>query len=113
MIYIGDVYQANRELKFDEHVKNILTICNQRSYLLKCLKGHGLPFKELHAVFCALIVSHILYTLPAWDGFLTADLKFSDMTEKQSFKLNKNLVKNAQTTDAKHWRGQQHIRVHK
>ena len=56
-------------LKFDEHVKNILTICNQRCYLFKCLKGQGLPSKELHTVFCALIVSRILYALPAWAVF--------------------------------------------
>jgi len=30
--------------------------------------------KELHTVFCALIVSRILYAVPAWGGFLTADL---------------------------------------
>ena len=69
---LGVTFSHN--LKFDEHVKNILTICNQRSYLLKCLKGQGLPSKELHIVFCALIVSRILYALPAWGGFLTADL---------------------------------------
>ena len=32
-----------------------------------------LSVKELHTVFCALIVSRISYTLPAWGGFLTAD----------------------------------------
>jgi len=34
-------------------------------YLLKCLKGQG---QELHTVFCALIVSRILYALPTWGG---------------------------------------------
>jgi len=37
-------------------------------------EGQGLPSKELHTVFCALIVSQILYALPARGGFLTADL---------------------------------------
>jgi len=69
---LGVTFSHN--LNFDEHVKNILTICNQRSYLLKSLKGQGLPSKELHTVFCALIVSRILYALPAWGSFLTADL---------------------------------------
>ena len=32
--------------KSDEHVKNILTICNQRCYLLKCL-----PSAQLNIVF--------------------------------------------------------------
>jgi len=61
-------------LKFDEHVKNILTICNQRCYLLKCLKGQGLPTAQLNIVFCAIILSRILYALPAWGGFLTVEL---------------------------------------
>jgi len=33
-----------------------------------------LTAKELNTVFYALIVSRILYALPAWGGFLTADL---------------------------------------
>jgi len=69
---LGDTFSHN--LKFDEHIKDILTICNQCSYLLKCLKGQDLLSKELHTDFCALIVSHILYALPTWGGFLTADL---------------------------------------
>jgi len=54
-------------LRFDEYVKNILTICNQRRYLLKCLKGQGLPSAQLNIVFCAIILSRILLH---WEGFL-------------------------------------------
>ena len=39
----GVIFSNMIRFKFDEHVKNILTICNQRCYLLKCLKGQGLP----------------------------------------------------------------------
>ena len=49
-------------------------LCNQRCYLLKCLKGQGLPTAQLNIVFCAIILSHILYALPAWGGFLTVEL---------------------------------------
>jgi len=59
----------SHNLQFDEHIKNILAICNQRSYLLKCLKGQGLPSNELHTVFCVLIVSRILYALAAYGSF--------------------------------------------
>jgi len=38
---LGIIFSHN--LKYDEHVKNILTICNQRSYLPKCLKGQLMP----------------------------------------------------------------------
>ena len=61
-------------LKFDKHVKNILTICSQRCYLLKCLKAQGLPAKQLNVVFSAIVMSRIIYALPAWGGFLSNDL---------------------------------------
>jgi len=32
----------------------------------------GLPAKQLNVVFCAIVVSRILYALPAWGGFLIA-----------------------------------------
>jgi len=69
---LGVTFCSN--LKFDEHVKNILTICSQRCYLLKCLKGQGLPAKQLNVVFCAIVMSRILYALPAWGGFLSNEL---------------------------------------
>jgi len=61
-------------LTFDDHVKNVLTICSQRCYLLRCLKVQGLPAKELNIVFCAIVMSRILYALPAWGRFLTYEL---------------------------------------
>jgi len=42
--------------------------------LLKCLKGQGLPAKQLNVVFCAIVMSRILFALPAWGGFLSYDL---------------------------------------
>jgi len=43
-------------------------------YLLKQLKSHGLGIKQLHIVFTALIVSRVLYALPACGGFLSSDI---------------------------------------
>jgi len=33
-----------------------------------------LPTAQLNIVFCAIILSRILYALPAWGGFLTVEL---------------------------------------
>jgi len=53
-------------LKFDEHVKNILTICSQRCYLLKCLSAmSSCHCKQLNVVFPAIVVSRIIYALSA------------------------------------------------
>jgi len=38
------------------------------------LRDQGLPSKEFHYIFHALVVSKIRYTLPAWRGFLSVDL---------------------------------------
>jgi len=41
---LGVTFSHN--LKFDEHVKNILTICNQRSYLLSVWRAKAFPLKN-------------------------------------------------------------------
>jgi len=48
--------------------------CSQRMYLLKLLRQQGLPKHELDIVYSAILVNRITYALPAWAGFLTADL---------------------------------------
>jgi len=55
----------NANFKFDEHVNKMLCLCSQRMYLLKQLMSQGLGIKQLHIVFTALIVSRVLYGLPA------------------------------------------------
>jgi hypothetical protein len=62
----------SHDLRFSEHVSQILTICNQRMFLLKSFKNRGLCKKNLEIIFNALIVSKLLYALPAWGGFISA-----------------------------------------
>jgi len=57
----------------EEHVKFILSLCSQRVYLLKLLRDRGLSASQLQLVCQANIISRLAYTLPAWDGFLSAD----------------------------------------
>lgn len=59
------------DLRFNIHVNNILSICNQRMYLLKSLKSRGLSSSNLNTVFNAIIISRLLYALPAWAGYVT------------------------------------------
>ena len=66
---LGVFLSAN--LSFDEHVNFVLTLCSQRIYLLKLLRSQGLPPKQLHTVFTALILSHITYVLSVLVGHLT------------------------------------------
>jgi hypothetical protein len=57
-------------LRFDEHIKYVLTICGQRLYLLKTLRGQGLSRCHINTVFQSLIISRLAYAIPAWGGFL-------------------------------------------
>ena len=52
--------------KSDNHVDFVLSVCSQRVYLLKLLRDRGLQLPQLHTVCQSLIVSRILYALPAW-----------------------------------------------
>ena len=56
------------------HVHYIISQCAQRMYLLKLLRHQGMSGEQLSVVTYSIIVSHILYALPAWCGFLSAEL---------------------------------------
>jgi hypothetical protein len=58
----------------DAHVNYVLSVCSQRIFLIKNLRDRGLPVKHLHTIYQALIVSRLLYALPAWSCYLSAEL---------------------------------------
>jgi len=43
-------------------------------YLLKLLRHQGVPDAQLSVIANAVIVSRLLYALPAWAGFLFVEL---------------------------------------
>jgi len=53
------------------HIGNVLKMCS----LLKLLRHQGIPRHHLNTVFSAVVLSRIRYTIPAWNGFLSADLQ--------------------------------------
>ena len=64
---LGVIFKPNFD--FTAHVETILTICSQRTYLLKILRERGMPGEQLKLVFQALIASKINYAISAWGGF--------------------------------------------
>ena len=70
---LGVFFQAN--LKGDSHVDYFLSQCSQRIYLLKLLRHQAMPSDQLSTVAQAIVVSRILYALPAWGGFLSVELR--------------------------------------
>ena len=69
---LGVIFQSN--FKMDSHIQFILSQCSQRMYLLKLLRHQGLPDAQLSVVPNAVIISRLLYALPAWGGFLSVEL---------------------------------------
>ena len=65
---LGVLLSSN--LSFTPHIEYILAISTQRFYLLNQLKKMSLSLAGLSNVFRALIVSRILYALPAFYGFI-------------------------------------------
>ena len=51
----------------------------QRMYLIKLLKHQGRPQQQLAVITHSIIVSRILYALPACGGFLTVELKIESV----------------------------------
>ena len=67
---LGIVLQQG--LSFDLHVTELLKQCSQRIYLLRLLRNQGLSIDQMNTVFVSLIVSRLLYALPAWDVLVSA-----------------------------------------
>ena len=61
-------------LKMDSHVHFLISECSQRMYILKLLQHRGMPPDKRRDVAYSLIVSRIVYALPAWGGFMSAEL---------------------------------------
>jgi len=64
------VYLTNTVSSAD-HVNHLLTIGNQRLFLLSQLKNQGLTLDSLHIIYLALIQSKITYALPAFASQLS------------------------------------------
>jgi len=54
-------------------VTYILSICNQRIFLLKRLHDQRSPVHYIDLVFHAIVVSRILYALPVWGSCLSSE----------------------------------------
>ena len=52
-VYISEM------LRFDDHVKYILTVCGQRCYLLKTLRWQGLSSALIDTVYQSIVLSRL------------------------------------------------------
>jgi len=70
---LGVYFQSS--LKMDSHLQYILSQCARRMYILTLLRSQGMPIMQLPTVAYSLIIARILYALPAWGGFISAEHK--------------------------------------
>jgi len=59
------------ELRFTDHVSSVVSMCNQRLYLLTQLRRQGLSASARENVFLAIIVNRLMYALPVIYGSLS------------------------------------------
>jgi len=59
-------------LSMDEHVRQTISVWNQRLYMLCQLKRQGLPLNCFNLVFDSLIMSRLMYASP-WYGYLNVE----------------------------------------
>ena len=57
------------KLCFNHHVDYLIKICSQRFYLLQQMKKQRLSNECITIVFTAIVLSKLLYALPAWGGY--------------------------------------------
>ena len=62
------VYPAST-LYMETYVNYVLSLVNQRLYLINQLRKQGLSAKAREVVFHSLVISRLLYALPAFVGF--------------------------------------------
>ena len=65
---LGVILTSN--LSWTPHINNILNICCQRFYLLNRLKHMSLCNTGLNLMFRSLVVSRLIYALPAFSGLV-------------------------------------------
>ena len=65
LIYISETFSAAA------HVEHVLSVANQRRYLLALLKSQGLSRDTLHVIFTAIVFSVVTYALPSFAGQLS------------------------------------------
>ena len=68
----------------ENHINYVLLLVNQRLYLINQLRKQGLSAKAREVVFHSLVISRLLYALPAFVGFLSgADIaRFNSVFRK-------------------------------
>jgi len=64
---------VNCQFNQAEHVRFIVSISNQRLYLLNILKHNGLFIHALDCLFKSLIVSRVVYAIEAWGNFVSRE----------------------------------------
>jgi hypothetical protein len=62
------------DLNFNDHASSIVTVCNQRLYLLSLLRKQGLGIDECDSVLQAIVLSRVRYALPMYFKYLTSDM---------------------------------------
>ena len=83
---LGVIIQSN--LKWDEHVSEIVKKCNRKLYMFRTIKKYGLPLSDLKTVYIGYIRPVLEYCAPVFNGGLTkSHIKALEQIQKRVFKI--------------------------
>lgn len=75
------------DLKVSQHVEEIMASCSGSLHALRVLRTHGLPSVSLQEVTRATTVARLMYAVPAWWGYTTANER--ERLERQITRIRK------------------------
>ena len=58
---------------FSQQVDQIVKVCSQRYYLLQQMRKQGLDVGCLQVVLQSIVISKVMYALPAWGGYVSRE----------------------------------------
>ena len=75
---------VNCNLNFCKQVDQVVKVCSQRYYLLQQMRKQGLDAGCLQVFLQSIVISKVLYALPAWGGYVSRE---------NSSRIDKNVAK--------------------
>ena len=68
-----DVVSAQQLSLFVNRLKCVDKVCSQRYYLLQQMRKPGLDVGCLQVVLQSIVISKVMYALPAWGGYVSRE----------------------------------------
>jgi hypothetical protein len=77
----------SEDLKWEEHIQNIIDRASRRLFSLILLRSTGVPMKTIWSYYCTCIRSILLYAYPVWCNVGTGSWDRAEKVERRAIKI--------------------------